>query len=75
MGLAPGKDVAINVVDAATLGRYYSPSLTGFRTALEPLGRRSGRDAAGVAAGYAGPEGVRIVNEVWPLELEAGDSG
>ena len=24
--------------------------------------------------GYAGPEGVRIVNEVWPLELVARDS-
>jgi DNA-binding LacI/PurR family transcriptional regulator len=75
MGLAPGKDVAINVVDAATLGRYYSPSLTGFRTALEPLGRRLGEMLLASLPGYAGPEGVRIVNEVWPLELEVGGSG
>jgi hypothetical protein len=25
--------------------------------------------------GYAGPEGPRVINEVWPLELMPRDSG
>ena len=75
MGLAPGKDVAIIVIVDTALCRYYSPALTGFRPALEPLGRRLGEMLLASLPDYAGAEGVRVANEVWPLELMPRDSG
>jgi DNA-binding LacI/PurR family transcriptional regulator len=75
MGYAPGKDVAIIVIVDTALCRYYTPALTGFRPALEPLGRRLGEMLLASLPEYAGPDGVRVTNEVWPLELVPRDSG
>ena len=75
MGYAPGKDVAIIVIVDTALCRYYTPALTGFRPALEPLGRRLGEMLLASLPDYAGPDGVRVINEVWPLELVPRDSG
>jgi DNA-binding LacI/PurR family transcriptional regulator len=75
MGLAPGRDVAIIVIVDTALCRYYSPALTAFRPALEPLGRRLGEMLLASLPEYAGANGVRITSEVWPLELMPRDSG
>jgi DNA-binding LacI/PurR family transcriptional regulator len=75
MGYAPGKDVAVIVIVDTALCRYYSPALTAFRPALEPLGRRLGEMLLAALPNYAGPAGVRVINEVWPLELVPRDSG
>jgi DNA-binding LacI/PurR family transcriptional regulator len=75
LGYTLGKDVAIIVIVDTARCRYYSPALTGFRPDLEPLGRRLGEMLLASLPDYAGPEGVRIENEVWPLELVARDSG
>jgi DNA-binding LacI/PurR family transcriptional regulator len=75
MGHQPGKDVAIIVIVDTALCRYYSPALTAFRPDLQPLGRRLGKMLLGSLPDYAGPEGVRVINEVWPLELVPRDSG
>jgi hypothetical protein len=42
MGVEPGKDAAVVVIVDTALCRFYSPPLTAFRPALEPLGRRLG---------------------------------
>jgi DNA-binding LacI/PurR family transcriptional regulator len=75
MGYAPGRDVAIIVIVDTTLCRYYSPTLTAFHIALEPLGRRLGEMLLASLPGYAGPDGPRVTNEVWPFELVPRDSG
>jgi DNA-binding LacI/PurR family transcriptional regulator len=75
MGLAPGKDVAVIVIVDTALCRYYTPTLTAFRPALEPLGRRLGEILLASLSDYAGSEGVRVINEVWPMELVPRDSG
>jgi DNA-binding LacI/PurR family transcriptional regulator len=74
MGLRPGHDVAVVVIVDTALCRYFSPSLTSFRPALEPLGRRLADMLLASMPAFAGPEGVRIMREVWPLELVARDS-
>jgi DNA-binding LacI/PurR family transcriptional regulator len=75
LGYAPGKDVAIIVGVDTALCRYYSPALTAFQPALQPLGQRLGEMLLASLPDYAGPQGVRIENEVWPLELVPRDSG
>jgi DNA-binding LacI/PurR family transcriptional regulator len=74
MGLKPGEDVAIIVIVDTALCRYYSPALTSFRPALEPLGRRLAEMLLESMPAFAGPTGSRILREVWPLELVARDS-
>jgi DNA-binding LacI/PurR family transcriptional regulator len=75
MCYAPGKDVAIIVIVDTALCRYYSPTLTSFSIALEPLGRRLGEMLLASLPGYAGPGGPRAIKEVWPLQLVPRDSG
>ncbi len=75
MGLEPGKDVAVVVIVDTALCRYYSPTLTAFRPELEPLGRRMGEMLLASMPAFAGPEGTKIIREVWPLELVVRDSG
>jgi DNA-binding LacI/PurR family transcriptional regulator len=74
MGLKPGQDVAVIVIVDTALCRYYSPALTSFRSALEPLGRRLAEMLLVSMPAFAGPEGPRFIREVWPLELVARDS-
>jgi DNA-binding LacI/PurR family transcriptional regulator len=69
MGLMPGRDVAVIVIVETPLCRYFSPALTSFRPALEPLGRRLAEMLLAAMPAYAAPEGVRIIREVWPMEL------
>ena len=74
MGLAPGRDVAVMVIVDTPLCRYFSPTLTSFRPTLEPLGRRLAEMLLAAMPAYAGPEGVRVIREVWPMELVARES-
>jgi DNA-binding LacI/PurR family transcriptional regulator len=74
MGLKPGHDVAVIVIVDTALCRYFSPTLTSFRPPLEPLGRRLAEMLLASMPAFAGPEGVRIMREVWPLELVGRDS-
>ena len=74
MGVEPGKDVAVVVIVDTALCRYYSPPLTAFRPALEPLGRRMGEMLLAFMPAFAGPEGTKIIREIWPLELVVRDS-
>jgi len=69
MGLRPGRDVAVIVIVDTPLCRYFSPALTSFRPTLEPLGRRLAEMLLAAMPAYAGPEGIRIIREVWPMEL------
>ena len=69
MGLEPGRDVAVIVIVDTPLCRYFSPTLTSFRPPLEPLGRRLAEMLLASMLAYAGPDGVRIMREVWPMEL------
>lgn len=69
LGLRPGRDVAVIVITDTPLCRYFSPTLTSFRPPLEPLGRRLAEMLLASMPAHAGPEGVRVVREVWPMEL------
>jgi DNA-binding LacI/PurR family transcriptional regulator len=74
MGLRPGRDVAVIVIVDTPLCRYFSPALTSFRPNLGPLGQRLAEMLLAAMPAYAGPEGVRIIREVWPMELVSRDS-
>ena len=74
MGLKPGQDVAVIVIVDTALCRYFSPTLTSFRPALEPLGRRLAEVLLKSMPAFAGPDGAQIIREVWPLELVERDS-
>jgi DNA-binding LacI/PurR family transcriptional regulator len=74
MGVKPGHDVAVIVIVDTALCRYFSPTLTSFRPPLEPLGRRLAEMLLASMPGFAGPDGVRIMREVWPMELVGRDS-
>ncbi|TPL95589.1 LacI family DNA-binding transcriptional regulator [Mesorhizobium sp. B2-3-12] len=74
MGMRPGQDIAVNVIVDTPLCRYFSPALTAFRPALEPMGRRLAEMLLASLPAFAGPEGPRVIREVWPLELVARDS-
>ncbi|TIT72905.1 MAG: LacI family transcriptional regulator, partial [Mesorhizobium sp.] len=41
---------------------------------LEPMGRRLAEMLLASLPAHAGPEGTRIMREVWPLELIARES-
>ena len=73
-GIMPGRDVAVIVVVDTPLCRYFSPALTSFRPPLEALGRRLAEMLLAAMPAYAGPEGVRIMHEVWPMELISRES-
>ena len=70
----PGRDVAVIVAVDSPLCGYLSPALTGFSVRLEPLGRRLAEMLLSAMPRYAGPEGPRILREVWPLTLTARES-
>ncbi|MBS3651006.1 substrate-binding domain-containing protein [Pseudaminobacter sp. 19-2017] len=74
MGIQPGKDVAVVVIVHTALCRYYSPRLTSFRPALEPLGQRLAEMLLKSMPAFAGPEGAKVIREVWPPELVVRDS-
>ncbi|RWC45223.1 MAG: LacI family DNA-binding transcriptional regulator [Mesorhizobium sp.] len=74
MGIRPGHDIAVTVIVDTPLCRYFSPALTAFRPALEPMGQRLAEMLLASIPAFAGPEGPRIIREVWPLELVARDS-
>ena len=74
MGVKPGHDVAVIVIVDTALCRYFSPTLTSFSPPLEPLGRRLAEMLLASMPAFAGPDGVRIMREVWPLELVGRDS-
>ena len=74
MGIRPGHDIAVIVIVDTPLCRYFSPALTAFRPSLEPMGRRLAEMLLASLPAFAGPEGTRIIREVWPLELIARDS-
>jgi DNA-binding LacI/PurR family transcriptional regulator len=68
MGLRPGRDVAVIVITDTPLCRYFSPTLTSFSPPLEPLGKRLAEMLLAAIPAHAGPEGVRVLREVWPME-------
>ena len=74
LGLQPGRDVAVIVSVDTPLCSYLSPALTGFSVQLEPLGRRLAEMLLDSMPHYAGPEGPRVVREVWPLQLTPRES-
>ncbi|TIU07700.1 MAG: LacI family transcriptional regulator, partial [Mesorhizobium sp.] len=74
MGIRPGHDIAVIVIVDTPLCRYFSPTLTAFRPALEPMGRRLAEMLLASLPAHAGPEGPRTIREVWPLELVARES-
>ncbi|TGQ69678.1 LacI family DNA-binding transcriptional regulator [Mesorhizobium sp. M00.F.Ca.ET.186.01.1.1] len=74
MGIRPGHDIAVIVIVDTPLCRYFSPALTAFRPSLEPMGRRLAEMLLASLPAFAGPEGPRIIREVWPLELIARES-
>ncbi|RUV70601.1 MAG: LacI family DNA-binding transcriptional regulator [Mesorhizobium sp.] len=74
LGIKPGHDIAVIVIVDTPLCRYFSPALTAFRPSLEPMGRRLAEMLLASIPAFAGPEGTRIIREVWPLELIARDS-
>ena len=74
MGIKPGHDMAVTVIVDTPLCRYFSPALTAFRPALEPMGRRLAEMLLASLPAFAGSEGARIMREVWPLELIARES-
>lgn len=74
IGIRPGHDIAVIVIVDTPLCRYFSPALTAFRPALEPMGRRLAEMLLASLPAFAGLEGPRIIREVWPLELIARDS-
>ena len=72
--LQPGRDVAAIVIVDSPLCSYLSPALTGFSVALEPLGRRLAEMLLAAMPHTVGPDGPRIMREVWPLALIARES-
>ncbi|MDX8532121.1 LacI family DNA-binding transcriptional regulator [Mesorhizobium sp. VK25A] len=74
MGIRPGHDIAVTVIVDTPLCRYFSPALTAFRPSLEPMGRRLAEMLLASLPAFAGPEGTRIIREVWPLELVVRES-
>ena len=74
MGLRPGRDASVIVITDTPLCRYFSPTLTSFSPPLEPLGKRLAEMLLAAMPAHAGPEGVRILREVWPMELIARES-
>ncbi len=74
MGLRPGRDAAVIVITDTPLCRYFSPTLTSFSPPLEPLGHRLAEMLLASMPAHAGPEGVRVFREVWPMELIPRDS-
>ena len=73
-GLEPGGDVAVIVAAGSQFAGYLSPALTSFAAKLEPIGRRLAEMLLAAMPRYAGPEGPRILHEVWPLELTPRES-
>jgi DNA-binding LacI/PurR family transcriptional regulator len=74
LGFQPGRDVAAIVTVDGALCDYLSPALTGFSVELEPLGRRLAEILLAAMPPYAGPDGPRIIREVWPLALTPRES-
>ena len=74
MGLKPGQDVAVIVIVDTALCRYFSPALTSFRPALEPLGRRLAEMLLPRCRPLPDRTARKIIREVWPLEFVERDS-
>jgi DNA-binding LacI/PurR family transcriptional regulator len=74
MGIQPGRDIAVIVIVDTPLCRYFSPALTSFRPPLEALGSRLAEMLLASMPAYAGEEGVKIIREVWPMELTPRES-
>ncbi len=74
LGLKPGREMAVIVTTGSPFCRYLSPALTNFGLKLEPLGRRLAQLLLASMPDHAGPEGPRILREVWPLELIPGET-
>jgi DNA-binding LacI/PurR family transcriptional regulator len=72
-GLAPGSDLSIIGFQEEPSAHFLSPRVTCFRSALRGLGARLGESLIaaiqGNGAGTSAP-----VQEVWPMELVAGES-
>lgn len=69
LGLGPGPDVAVIVVAGSPFTGYLSPALTSYSANVEPMGRRLAEMLLAAMPRYAGADGPRILQEVWPLEL------
>ena len=74
LGLQPGRDLAVIVIVDSPLCGYLSPALSGFSVRLEPLGRRLAEMLLVAMPATSGPEGPRILHEIWPLEFTARES-
>ena len=74
LGLQTGADVAVIVAAGSQFTGYLSPALTSFAAKLEPIGRRLAEMLLAAMPRHAGPEGPRILREVWPLELTPRES-
>lgn len=72
--LEPGRDVSIIVIVSSPFCGYLSPALTGYSVKLEPLGGRLADMMLAAMPAHAGPDGPRIMREVWPLTLSPGET-
>ncbi len=69
LSLSPGRDVAVMVVVSTAFSDYLSPALTGFTINPEAVGERLADLLMMSIPQHAGPDGPRILREVWPLTL------
>ncbi len=69
MGLRPGRDVAIIVMVDTPLCTYFSPALTSFRVALEPLGKRLAGILVSALPRFAATSTPRFTPEIVPMEF------
>lgn len=74
LGLEPGRDVSVIVIVSSPFCGYLSPALTGFSVKLEPLGRRLAEMMLAAMPAHAGPDGPRVLREVWPLAISPGET-
>ncbi|SEQ73073.1 transcriptional regulator, LacI family [Faunimonas pinastri] len=71
-GLTPGRDLAVIGFRDSPHCRFLSPPLTCFRLSLHDLGRRLGEIMLERLKGGGGAD--RPPQEIWPMELVAGES-
>lgn len=73
-GLRPGSDIAVVIVAGSPFTSYLTPALTSYAVKLEPVGRGLAEMLLASMPRYAGAEGPRIMQRVWPLELTPRES-
>ncbi len=73
-GLTPGRDMAVIGLRHSPQARFLSPALTCFDISLIDLGRRLAQGLLASMPAYRDSQPFGLVQEVWPMELVAGES-